>query len=157
MITLHTLGGETMMRQARETVLEYADRENWPPPKMLGVTILTSMDQSALTSIGIDHPLDQEVLRLAESARKAGLDGIVCSPLELNLLKQEKTSEFVIVTPGIRWAKLDKDDQLRTMTARQALTQGADYLVVGRPIIGAPDPARAAQDLAEEIRSRQHD
>ena len=157
MITLHTLGGETMLRQARETVLETADRENWPAPQMLGVTILTSMDQSALTSIGIDHPLDQEVLRLAKSAHNAGLDGIVCSPLELNLLRQEKTSEFVFVTPGIRWAKLDKDDQSRTMHAWKALAQGADYLVVGRPIIEAPDPARAAQDLVEEIRSRQHD
>ena len=156
MITLHTLGSETMMKQAHETVLEYANRESWHPPKMLGVTILTSMDQTALTSIGIDYPLEREVLKLAKSAQKAGLDGIVCSPLELHFLKQHKKPNFVFVTPGIRNAESDKNDQVRTVTAGEALTLGADYLVIGRPIIAAPDPAQAAQNLTQEIRSQQN-
>jgi orotidine-5'-phosphate decarboxylase len=93
---------------------------------------------------------------LAKSAQEAGLDGIVCSPLELHFLKQHKKPNFVFVTPGIRNTESDKNDQARTMTAREALTQGADYLVIGRPIIAAPDPAQAAQNLTQEIYSQQN-
>ena len=109
MITLHTLGSKTMMKQAHETVLEYANRESWDPPKMLGVTILTSMDQTALTSIGIDYPLEQEVLTLAKSAQEAGLDGIVCSPLELHFLKQHKKSNFVFTLDFFLIPSMSKD------------------------------------------------
>ncbi|MDA2927933.1 orotidine-5'-phosphate decarboxylase [Acidobacteria bacterium AH-259-G07] len=151
MMTLHTLGGEAMMRQTRETLQESSQREGWPIPKLLGVTILTSMDQTTLSSVGIEHPIDAEVLRLAKSAQRAALDGIVSSPHELGLFRQVGLHGLLFVTPGIRSSTSAGDDQVRTMTASQALAEGADYLIVGRPIIRAPDPVRAARAILEEI------
>ena len=151
MMTLHSLGGEVMMRQTRETLQEYSRREGWPCPKLLAVTILTSIDPKALLSLGIDHPLDQEVLQLAKSAQAAGMDGIVSSPRELRLLREAGLEGVLFVTPGIRSAEAGTDDQRRTMTASEALQEGADYLVVGRPITQSPDPVQAAQTLLEEI------
>ncbi len=151
MMTLHSLGGEVMMRQTRETLQEYSRREGWPCPKLLAVTILTSIDPKALLSLGIDHPLDQEVLRLAKSAQAAGMDGIVSSPRELRLLREAGLEGLLFVTPGIRSAEAGTDDQRRTMTASEALEEGADYLVVGRPITQSPDPVQAAQTLLRQI------
>jgi len=150
-MTLHCLGGEVMMKQTRETLQEYSQREGWPCPKLLGVTILTSIDPQMLSSLGIAHSLDQQVLRLARTAQKAGLDGIVSSPRELPLLRQEKPEGFLLVTPGIRSGKTKGDDQRRTMTASEALAAGADYLVVGRPIVQSQDPVQAVQTLLGEI------
>ncbi len=151
MMTLHSLGGEVMMRQTRETLQEYSRREGWPCPKLLAVTILTSIDPKALLSLGIDQPLDQEVLRLAKSAQAAGMDGIVSSPRELRLLREAGLEGLLFVTPGIRSAEAGTDDQRRTMTASEALEEGADYLVVGRPITQSPDPVQAAQTLLRQI------
>lgn len=151
MMTLHSLGGEVMMKQTRETLQEYSLREQWPCPKLLGVTILTSIDPQMLSSLGIAHSLDQEVLRLARSAQEAGLDGIVSSPRELPLLRKEWPEGFLLVTPGIRSGKTKGDDQRRTMTASEALAAGADYLVVGRPIVQSQDPVQAVQTLLGEI------
>ncbi len=151
MMTLHSLGGEVMMRQTRETLQEYSSREGWPCPKLLAVTILTSIDPKALLSLGIDHALDQEVLQLAKSAQAAGMDGIVSSPRELRLLRQAGLEGLLFVTPGIRSAEAGTDDQMRTMTASEALEEGADYLVVGRPITQSPDPVKAAQTLLGEL------
>ena len=151
MMTLHSLGGEVMMKQTRETLQEYSLREQWPCPKLLGVTILTSIDPQMLSSLGIAHSLDQEVLRLARSAQEAGLDGIVSSPRELPLLRKEWPEGFLLVTTGIRSGKTKGDDQRRTMTASEALAAGADYLVVGRPIVQSQDPVQAVQTLLGEI------
>ena len=151
MMTLHSLGGEVMMRQTRETLQEYSSREGWPCPKLLAVTILTSIDPKALLSLGIDHALDQEVLQLAKSAQAAGMDGIVSSPRELRLLRQAGLEGLLFVTPGIRSAEAGTDDQRRTMTASEAIEEGADYLVVGRPITQSPDPVKAAQTLLGEV------
>ncbi len=151
MMTLHTLGGEAMMKQTRDTLQECSLKEGWPRPRLLGVTLLTSMDQQMLPSLGIDRPLDQEVLHLARSAQEAGLDGIVSSPRELPLLRQERREGFLLVTPGIRSGKAKSDDQRRTMTASEALAAGADYLVVGRPIVQSQDPVQAVQTLLGEI------
>lgn len=151
MMTLHSLGGEVMMRQTRETLQEYSRQEGWTCPKLLAVTILTSIDPKALLSLGIDHALDQEVLQLAKSAQAAGMDGIVSSPRELRLLRQAGLEGLLFVTPGIRSAEAGADDQMRTMTASEALEEGADYLVVGRPITQSPDPVKAAQTLLREI------
>lgn len=151
MLTLHTLGGETMMKQTRETLQESSLKEGWPRPRLLGVTLLTSMDQPMLSSLGMDRPLDQQVSHLARSAQEAGLDGIVSSPRELPLLRQERPEGFLLVTPGIRSGKAKNDDQRRTMTASEALAAGADYLVVGRPIVQSQDPVQAVQTLLGEI------
>ena len=151
MLTLHALGGETMMRHARKTLQEISLRESWKPPKLIAVTILTSMDQSFLTSTGIERTLEEEALLLARSAKRAGMDGIVCSPKELRLLRKEEFREMLFVTPGIRSAKNSKDDQIRTMTANEALLEGADYLVVGRPIIRSDNPVQAVQKMVAGI------
>ncbi len=151
MMTLHSLGGGAMMRQTRETLQEHCLREGWPCPKLLGVTLLTSMDQPMLLSLGITQSLDREVLQLARSAQEAGLDGIVSSPRELPLLRQEGLEGFLLVTPGIRSGEAKGDDQRRTMTASEALAAGADYLVVGRPIVQSQDPVQAVQRLLGEI------
>jgi len=151
MMTLHSLGGEVMMQQTHEILQDYSLREGWPCPKLLGVTLLTSIDQQMLTSLGIAHRLDQAVLRLAQSAQKAGLDGIVSSPRELPMLRKEGSTGFLLVTPGIRSAEAKSDDQRRTMTASEALAAGADYLVVGRPIVQSQDPVQAVQTLLGEI------
>ena len=151
MMTLHTLGGESMMKQARETVQEKSEQEGWPIPSLLGVTVLTSMDQRTLASIGVGWPMEEQVVNLASSAQGAGLDGVVCSPRELGLLSKEQFQEMVFVTPGIRSTHSLRDDQSRTMTASEALAGGANYLVVGRPIIRADHPVRAVQELLKEI------
>ena len=154
MMTLHTLGGEAMMRQARETLQEKSHQEGWPIPSLLGVTVLTSMDQRTLVSIGVEQPMEEQVLNLASSAQRAGLDGVVCSPRELRILVKEQFQEMVVVTPGIRSTKSLRDDQSRTMSASEALAGGADYLVVGRPIIRADDPVNTVRELLKEVEGK---
>lgn len=151
MITLHTLGGEPMLATTRKKLQEASQLEGWSIPKLLGVTVLTSMDQNALASVGIDSAVDLQVLRLAQSAQRCGLDGVVCSARELGMLRKQGLQELLFVTPGIRSTTSASQDQFRTATVFQALTQGADYLVVGRPITQAPDPVKAAEAIVEEI------
>ncbi len=147
LLTLHAAGGVAMLGAARAAAEAMgADR-----PALLAVTVLTSLDAAALTATGIaDAPRDQ-VLRLARLALAAGADGLVCAPTEVAMLRAALGPAPLLVVPGIRPAGSAADDQARTMTAREAAASGADYLVVGRPITQAPDPAAAAAAMAAEI------
>jgi orotidine-5'-phosphate decarboxylase len=150
MLTLHTIGGEMMLRRAAETVANAAAR-SLDIPKLLGVTILTSMDERQVRGVGLESPIEGLVLRLAHLADDCGLDGIVCSPQELNRLRGESFQRIFFVTPGIRPEGAQKDDQYRTNTPSDAIRMGAHHLVVGRPVTKAEDPARAAEAIVEEI------
>ncbi len=151
MLTLHTSGGLSMMRRAREVVDQHRAGGN-PVPELLGVTILTSLSDEETGAVGFAESVERLVPRLAHLAEKAGLDGIVCSPLELNRLKIEGLERLFFVTPGIRPADAAADDQKRVMTAAEAIQAGARYLVVGRPILKAADPVEAAERMLAEIR-----
>ncbi len=151
MLTIHALGGEEMMRWARRAVDEGARREGWKPPQLLGVTVLTSMLPEDLHAIGIRMSLDAAVSTLAGQARSAGMDGVVASPRELKLLRQAGLGDMVFVIPGIRPPGGGRHDQARTATPQDAIRDGADYLVVGRPITAAPDPLAAALQIQREI------
>ena len=147
LVTVHAAGGKEMVRAAVEASCDV---------KVIAVTVLTSLDSNDLEQIGLRGQPEEAVLRLAEVALQAGAPGLVCSPLEVSALRSEfgKTKDGgpLLVVPGIRPAGSDVGDQRRTMTPREALDAGADILVIGRPITGAPDPGRAAADLAEEVR-----
>ncbi|MEE8393220.1 MAG: orotidine-5'-phosphate decarboxylase [Rhodospirillales bacterium] len=147
MLTVHASGGQEMMRAAAGAAAKAATER----PLVLGVTVLTSLDGEDLESLGQKGPLNEQVLRLARLAEASGLDGVVCSPLEVGMLRQSLGEEFKLVVPAIRPATADPGDQKRTMTPAEAIIAGADYLVIGRPITGSPDPARAARHIAGEI------
>ncbi len=151
MMTFHALGGEAMLSKARETLEAASAIEGWKVPTMLGVTILTSMDEPALVSVGIDRPLGSMVCHLAGIVRSAGLHGIVCSPHEVAALRNSGFSRLAFVTPGIRPEQTKQDDQARTATARDAIANGANHLVVGRPITQADNPRQVAEQLIQEI------
>lgn len=152
-INVHALGGKAMMKAAAEALAATAARMRLARPRLLAVTILTSHDaRSVRQDIGLKGRPQAEVRRLALLAKAAGCDGVVCSPLEVGLVRQACGPAFIIVTPGVRPAGAEKQDQKRTLTAGQALAAGADYLVVGRPVTGAPDPLAAVQALAEDMR-----
>ena len=146
MVNVHALGGRKMMEAAREAVANTAHR-----PKLVAVTVLTSMAQQDLSELGIAATPADLVLRLAKLAYASGLDGVVCSAQEAAMLRQHTGKEFCLVTPGIRPADSDANDQSRIMTPRAALENGASYLVIGRPITQAVDPMRALQNIAKEI------
>jgi orotidine-5'-phosphate decarboxylase len=145
MVNVHALGGRKMMETAREALANHAHR-----PKLIAVTILTSMGQEDLDGIGIEASPAQMVSRLAQLTRDCGLDGVVCSAQEAATLRQLGGKGFCLVTPGIRPANAAADDQSRIMTPRAALLAGASYLVIGRPITQAPDPLQALQDILNE-------
>ena len=145
MLTIHTSGGEAMMKAATEAA-------KGSGVMLLGVTILTSLDQAAIAQIGLNQPLENHVLRLAELSLNAGLNGIVCSPYELRALKTRFKNDLITVVPGIRPAGSAKADQSRTMIPAHAAEAGADYIVVGRPITEAATPAQAAKKIAAELR-----
>ncbi len=153
MLTLHTMGGVQMLRAARQQVDETARKLGRRPPRLLGVTVLTSIDAEQLERVGIPAPPRRLVRRLAGVAVEAGLDGVVSSPLELELLREEPLDRLLRVTPGVRASGAEKHDQKRTMTPREAVQAGADYLVIGRPITHDPDPLQAARRINREIRS----
>jgi orotidine-5'-phosphate decarboxylase len=146
MVNVHALGGRRMMEAARDAVAASAR-----PPKLIAVTVLTSMAQEDLAGIGINATPAEMVLRLATLARDSGLDGVVCSAQEAALLRQHCGKDFCLVTPGIRPADAAADDQSRIMTPRAALEKGASYLVIGRPITKAADPLLALQKISTEI------
>jgi orotidine-5'-phosphate decarboxylase len=152
MLNVHAAGGSAMMRAAREAASEEAARASRPVPLVIAVTMLTSLDQQALAEIGMADPMAAQVGRLAALTESCGLDGVVASPQEIDLIRRRCGRTFTIVTPGIRGAVDRKGDQSRTMSAAEALAAGATYLVVGRPIIAASDPAAAARRIVEECR-----
>ena len=153
MINVHASGGLRMMEAAVDAAHATSAAEGRPAPLVIGVTVLTSMNEPALAETGVAAPILDQVVRLATLAMQAGLDGVVASPQETRLIRQTCGEDFAIVTPGIRGgaAAARKDDQERTMTAGEAVAAGASYLVVGRPVIGAPDPRAAAERIAAEI------
>ncbi|MEQ1582955.1 MAG: orotidine-5'-phosphate decarboxylase [Candidatus Nitrotoga sp.] len=146
MVNVHALGGRKMMEAAREAMSLYPQS-----PKLIAVTVLTSMAQEDLADLGIVTTPAEMALRLAKLARDSGLDGVVCSAREAALLRQHCGSEFCLVTPGIRLADAAADDQSRVMTPCAALGQGADYLVIGRPITRAADPLQVLQSIIKQI------
>jgi orotidine-5'-phosphate decarboxylase len=152
LITLHTLGGANMMRQARQVLDQIAGTTS-TPTRLLGVTVLTSMDDVQAKAVGLRGNVEQQVLRLARLAHSCGIHGIVCSPLELMRLTKEELGDTFFVTPGIRPSGTSTDDQSRVTTPAEAIALGARYVVVGRPITKANDPADAASLVASEISS----
>jgi len=152
MFNLHALGGREMMRRAVEASREEAERLRVPPPKVLAVTILTSLRDRDLGEIGIEGEVKKAVVRLALLAREAGVDGVVASPQEIEVIRAECGEGFLIVTPGVRPKGMARHDQSRVLTPGEAVKAGADFLVVGRPIREAEDPVRMAQAILTEVR-----
>jgi orotidine-5'-phosphate decarboxylase len=146
MVNVHALGGRKMMEAARDAVAACAR-----PPRLIAVTVLTSMAQEDLAGIGIAATPGEMVLRLAKLAQDSGLDGVVCSAQEAAMLRQHCGSSFCLVTPGIRPADAAADDQSRIMTPAAALQNGSSYLVIGRPVTKAADPLLALQNISREI------
>ncbi|HEX5109481.1 MAG TPA: orotidine-5'-phosphate decarboxylase [Vicinamibacterales bacterium] len=155
MINVHASGGARMMEAAAKAGAETAARTGRPAPLLIGVTVLTSMDQLTLGSVGVDRPLLEHVVALARMTQSAGMAGVVASALETAAIRASCGPEFVIVTPGIRGASAgaDRNDQTRTMGPADAVRAGASFIVVGRPIIGAANPRAAAEAIAEELGS----
>lgn len=153
MLNVHAGGGSAVMRATATAAAAAASALGVPRPVCLGVTVLTSLDRRTLVEVGVAASVEAQVLRLAELARDAGLDGCVASPLEVRFLRLALGPRWVIVTPGIRPAERD-DDQMRTATPAAALAAGADYLVVGRPITGAADPGAAAEMILAGLASK---
>ena len=150
MFNVHALGGLQMMKEARRAVDE--ECRDSRKPMILGVTILTSLEEKVLSQeLGITRPLQEEVLALANLAKEAGLDGVVASPEETELLRSKFGKDFVILTPGVRPAGSDPNDQRRSLTPEEALRSGASYLVVGRPITAAQDPKQAASQILHSL------
>jgi len=154
MLNVHALGGLKMMEAAREGAAEGArDRGGAVRPLVLAVTVLTSLGPDDLQQLGVAGSPEEVVVRLARLAHAAGLDGVVASPKEIAALRAALGPDFVIVTPGIRPASAEVNDQVRIATPASAIQAGASYLVVGRPITGATDPAAAADKIVSEIES----
>lgn len=154
MINVHAAGGMPMMQAAARAAQDAAQRLGRAAPLVIGVTVLTSMDEATLRESGVERPLVAQVVALARMAQAAGLDGVVASPHETASIRAACGEGFTIVTPGIRGAAAgaDRHDQSRTMGPAEAVQAGASYIVVGRPIIGAPDPRAAADAIAEELK-----
>ncbi len=149
--TIHAGGGPTMMEAAAKAASETAAALGIRRPLVLAVTVLTSVDADELATVGVTSPVLDQVRRLAALAQRAGVDGVVCSPHEVAELRRLCGPEFKLVVPGIRPAGADIGDQKRVLTPARAVALGADYLVIGRPITAAADPAAAARAIAEEI------
>lgn len=147
MINVHALGGRKMLEAAQIAVSGSAR-----PPKLIAVTLLTSMNREDMLDLGITATLEEMVLRLARMAQECGLDGVVCSALETSMLRQQCGNKFNLITPGIRPVEVSLDDQSRVMTPEAALQAGSSYLVIGRPITRAVDPLQALLDINKQIR-----
>ena len=145
-VNVHASGGLKMMQAAKQALADFET-----PPLLIAVTVLTSMDETDLQAIGIDRSVEQQVLKLAQLAKQAGLDGVVCSAQEAEMLHQRLGNEFKLVTPGIRPANAQSDDQKRTLTPREALEKGVDYMVIGRPITQSENPHQTVLQLLDEM------
>jgi len=152
MLTVHTSGGLEMLKAAEQAAQEVAWRLAHSPPLVLGVTVLTSLDAGAMKEIGLDANVDYQVRRLATVATKAGLRGLVCSPQEVAKLRQTIPPATQLVTPGVRMGTEKTDDQKRTLTPREAIAAGANWLVIGRPIVAAENPRAAAEKILESLK-----
>lgn len=147
MVNVHASGGVQMMEKAKEALAPYGDSA----PLLIAVTVLTSMDEQQLLQLGVDKTPEQQVLYLAQLAKQAKLDGVVCSAQEASILKATLGKDFVLVTPGIRPVGADQGDQKRVMTPKQAIENGSDYLVIGRPITQASNPVEVLAAINQEL------
>ena len=153
MINMHASGGFEMMQAARKSAEDAVAENSIPMPILLGVTVLTSIDETGFQqNFGSERGLTKQVVYLAQLVQEAGLDGVVASPLEIEPIRKACGDDFVIVTPGIRPAWAESNDQRRITTPAEAIQRGADYIVVGRPIIEAEDPLAAAEMILEEMK-----
>ena len=150
-LNVHASGGPAMMRAARDAAEEAARARGGPRPLVIAVTVLTSLDDDDLSAIGMTGTTQQAAVRLAEQAREAGLDGVVCSPMEIGAIRAACGPDFKLMTPGVRPAGSALGDQKRVMTPGEAIAAGSDWLVIGRPISRAEDPAAAVRAIADEI------
>ncbi|MBB1478151.1 orotidine-5'-phosphate decarboxylase [Pseudoalteromonas sp. SG41-2] len=148
MVNVHASGGVEMMTKAKQALEQFGDKA----PLLIAVTVLTSMDAAELTRLGVDKTPEEQVIYLAKLAKEAGLDGVVCSAQEAKQLKSLLGNDFKLVTPGIRPAGSDAGDQKRIMTPKQAIEDGSDYLVVGRPITQAADPVAVLKEINDSIK-----
>ena len=152
MLNVHAAGGFEMMAKAATALREEAEKLGLPRPLLIGVTVLTSMGQTELNEeLGVKRTLTQQVAALARLAKKAGLDGVVASALEIEMIREACGEDFLIVTPGIRPKTATVDDQKRVMSPGEAVKAGADYLVIGRPITKADDRLQAVREIIKEI------
>lgn len=152
MFNVHASGGGEMMQRTAEAVSEFCEKENLAKPKIIAVTVLTSSDEETLREIGVERAVGEQVVNLARLAAKYGMDGVVASPQETPLIRREiEKTDFLIVTPGIRPEFATNDDQKRVMTPKQAVAGGADFLVVGRPILQAKDRLTAVKKVLGEM------
>ena len=146
-ITIHTSGGPAMMRAAAEAAATVGPTR----PKILGVTVLTSMNDADLTAVGQDADSQNQVVRLAKLAKECGLDGVICSPAEIKPIREAIAKDFILMVPGIRPAWAASNDQKRVLTPPEAMQAGATYLVIGRPITAAANPVEAAARITDEL------
>ena len=151
MLTVHTCGGSAMLQGALKGASEAAGETGNEPPLILGVTVLTSMDEGDLNQVSINKTPEEQVIHLAKMATEAGLKGLVCSPKEITALREVLPTQVKLVTPGIRPAGSDTGDQKRVMTPAEAVQAGADWLVIGRPICAADNPREAAESILESL------
>ncbi|MEW6042114.1 MAG: orotidine-5'-phosphate decarboxylase [Elusimicrobiota bacterium] len=157
MINMHASGGKAMMQIAAEKVSETCTKNGIDRPLLLGVTVLTSLNDEILQKeVRISHTVSDQVVHLAKLCRSAGLDGIVCSPLEIEIVRKTCGDNFVLVAPGIRPAWSSKNDQKRITTPAEAVRLGADYIVIGRPVTTAENPIEAVKKILDEMENRSH-
>jgi len=151
-VNVHALGGLEMMKLAADTMREFTLKENMERPRLIGVTVLTSIDQKTLRDeLGVELRMSSEVKHLAGLAQQAGLDGVVAAPGEVEMIRSRFGRDFVIITPGIRPSWAAADDQKRTLTPAKAISLGSDYLVIGRSVLAQGDPMGALRKIQEEI------
>ncbi len=151
MYNLHALGGFEMMKEVVNSTNHLVEASRLSKPIILAVTILTSLDSKDIEEIGINYSLEEEAIRLARLSQRAGVDGVIASPKEARKIKEELGQDFIIVSPGIRSSLETKGDQKRSLTPKEALKSGVDYLVLGRPILDSKDPKSALLRVIEEI------
>lgn len=153
LFNVHALGGWKMMKTTMDDVSAHCEKLGKPRPRIIAVTVLTSMTDVDINEIGIPDTPEEEVLRLARLTKASGLDGVVASPMETRMIRERVGDDFLIVTPGVRPSWAGKDDQNRVKTPYEAIKEGADHIVVGRPILKAANPADAAKRVLDEIAS----
>jgi orotidine-5'-phosphate decarboxylase len=146
MMTIHTAGGVAMMRSVVDELQKLPTK-----PLVVGITVLTSLDDASLRELGINAPMQDQVVRMAQLAEASGLDGVVCSPQEIEKIRKVARPAFKVVTPGIRMPGQSADDQQRTATPKEAIAAGADFIVVGRAVTSAADPRAALEGLLQSL------